>query len=264
MKLLGLFLFAGAALWALLRWRRHRRVSDLLARRFTPTQRDVMARRVPLIKKLDAEERARLDGLIHRFLDQITFTGHEGLVVTDEMRITIAAQACLMLVNKPNRWFDGLYSIYLYPAAFKSRQTEHDGFVETTRTDVRLGESWEHGPVVLSWRDAEAGALLDDDGRNLVLHEFAHQLDDQTGETDGSPLLDRDHDAQAWARVFQDAFDRLTADVDAGRQSFLDPYGATNPAEFFAVAVEAYFERGDAMRREEPALHDQLARYFKL
>ena len=216
-----------------------------------------------MTNKFDQDGRARLEGLIHRFLDQITFTGHEGLTVTEEMRLTIAAQACVMLVNKPNRWFDGLYSIYLYPAAYRSSHTEHNGFMETTRNDVRLGESWENGPVVLSWRDAEFGALLDDDGRNLVLHEFAHQLDDQTGETDGSPLLDRDHDARDWARAFQEAFMRLQNDVRRGDQSFLDPYGAENPAEFFAVAVEAFFERGDDMRAAEPALHAQLSRYFR-
>ena len=119
-------------------------------------------------------------------------------------------------------------------------------------------------PVVLSWAHAERGAFIDDDGHNVVLHEFAHQLDDQTGETGGAPILDKGHDPDEWASAFRDAYARLKADVEAGRETFLDPYGATAHAEFFAVAVEFFFEKPRELKREEPAVYDQMVAYFRV
>ena len=264
---MGLFLFllagAGLAFWGGRFWTNRQRDKALLAAPLTQTQRAIVTRSTPLYEKLPADMRQALEGKINLFLNQINFQGYEGLEVTDEMRLTIAAQACLLVVNK-DVWYKNLRTILIYPTAFKSQQVESDGYVQTVRETVRAGESWARGPVVLSWAHAKHGAFIDDDGHNVVLHEFAHQLDDLSGDTDGAPILDQTHNGAAWTTVFRDAYARLVKDVEQGRDPFLDPYGATKPAEFFAVAVEFFFEKPIELKREEPALYDQLTAYFRL
>ncbi len=251
--------------WGFFRWRQHRAKAELLSAPLTDTQRQVLAARVPLYEKTPAELRSKVDGKINLFLDQIEFIGCDGLVVTEEMRLLIAAQACLLIANN-NAWYKDLRTILVYPGAFQSRQAESDGYVVTERKVTRVGESWMRGPVVLSWAHAEHGAFVDDDGHNVVIHEFAHQLDALSGETDGAPVLGDGADgAQAptqWAAVFREAYGRLTEDVEAGRETFLDPYGATKPAEFFAVVVEFFFEKPEELKAREPALYIELVAYF--
>ncbi len=260
-----LFIVAVIALcvWAVRALMKRRRERALLAAPLTPEQRSVVAACAPVYARLPLELQRALEGKINVFLSQIDFHGHEGLKITEEMRLTIAAQACLLVVNK-EAWYKHLRTILVYPGAFKSQQVESDGYVETVRETVRTGESWARGPVILSWAHAKHGAFIDDDGHNVVLHEFAHQLDDLSGDTDGAPVLDQNHDGAAWTHAFREAYARLVAQVESGRETFLDPYGATAPAEFFAVAVEYFFEKPQALAREEPALYEQLSGYFKL
>lgn len=253
-----------AAIFAGREWLNRKRRRDLLAMPLDDQERKNLGDRFPLYEKLPADLRQKLDGKINLFLDQVTFHGMDEIEVTDEMRLLIAAQACLLIVNKDDRWYDDLRSILVYPGAFKSEQTKRDGAIETKSQITRIGESWQSGPVVLSWAHAKRGAFIDDDGHNVVLHEFAHQLDDQTGDTSGAPILDDAQNAEEWATVFREADARLKADIAAGRKPFLDPYGATAYAEFFAVAVEVFFERPKDMQREEARLYDQLVQYFEL
>ncbi len=257
-------LIALVAGFAFQRWMQHDTRSKLLSAPLRGAQQAMLAPRFPIYRKLPKELRLKLEGKINLFLHQVRFHGQDELEVTEEMRLLIAAQACLLIVNKDDLWYDDLRSILIYPGAFKSKQTEHDGYVETERENTRIGESWESGPVVLSWAHAARGAFIDDDGHNVVMHEFAHQLDDQTGDVGGAPILDKDHDPDEWASAFRDAYARLRAEVDAGRETFLDPYGATAHAEFFAVAVEFFFEKPAALRREEPAVYEQLVKYFEV
>lgn len=253
-----------AVAWGV-RWLlKRRRRAALMAAPLSPAHRQIINARIPLYAKLPPDLRDRLNGLINRFLDDVTFIGHEGVEITDDIRVTIAAQACVLIVNKPNRWFHTLRTILVYPAAFKSRLTEVDGHVHSERKAVRSGESWAKGPVILAWDHAAYGAFVAHDGQNVVMHEFAHQLDEQTGVTDGSPLLDADQSASAWARAFQDAYGRLREDLERDRHNVLDAYGATNPAEFFAVATEMFFERASELRGQEPVLYDQMAQYYRL
>ena len=239
-----------------------RRRTSLLETRLSDQQRTILAERAPLVRRLPPALRNRLEGLIAVFLDQVSFQGYDGLEVTEEMRLVIAAQACLLVSGQKNRWYRDLRTILIYPGAFTSIQTEHNGLVERQTNKVRIGESWDRGPVILSWAHAAEGAFIDNDGHNVVLHEFAHQLDTATGVTDGAPLLARNHDAARWAKVFQEAYARLVDNIQNGRDTVLDPYGTTAPAEFFAVAVEAFFEQPDTLRRSEPALYAQMAEYF--
>lgn len=243
--------------------KRRRRVR-LLAAPLSASNKAILVKRVPLYNKLPEPLRPRFEGLINRFLDEVKFYGLEGVEMSDEIRVTIAAQGCMLVINKPNRWFNSLRTIHVYPAAFKSRLTEVKGHVHSERNQARSGESWAKGPVVLAWDHAAYGAFAAHDGHNVVMHEFAHQLDEQTGAVDGSPLLDAEHSASRWARVFQDAYERLRENASFRRETVMDYYGATSPAEFFAVATEVFFERPDALRAEEPALYDELARYYRL
>ncbi|MEO1136540.1 MAG: M90 family metallopeptidase [Pseudomonadota bacterium] len=253
-------LLAFGARWVLKRQRRAR----LVAAPLSAAHKAIVVQRVPLYEKLPDELQRNLDGLINRFLDEVKFFGARGLEITDEIRLTIAAQACMLIVNKPNRWFSTLQTIHVYPAAFKSQLTEHEGHVHSTREQGRSGESWAKGPVILAWDHACYGAFIAHDGQNVVMHEFAHQLDEQTGVTDGAPLLDADHDAGGWARAFQAAYEHLQQDLRAGRDNVLNAYGATNPAEFFAVATEVFFERPRALNAQDPALYAQMAQYYRL
>lgn len=249
----------------LVRWYlKHARKAKLLKTPLLPEQHAVVSKAVPLTSRLPHTLQERFEGRINLFLDQINFIGCDGLDVTEEMRLVIAAQASFLVINKENRWYDTLRTVMLYPDAFTSKQTSHEGHVETRKNQARLGESWQRGPVVLSWKHSAYGAFLDTDGHNVVMHEFAHQLDEQTGVTDGAPLLDRDHKASDWAEAFQDAFGRHKRSTGAGHKTVIDPYGATNPAEFFAVVVEVFFEQPEKLFDDEPEIYKQLAKYFRI
>lgn len=263
MTVLILILFstlAGLGVWL---YYNHQRRARLLAAPLTGAQRRIIRECVPLYDRLPARLKAQMDGKVNLFLGQVDFHGCNGLEVTEEMRLTIAAQACLMIVAK-DIWYDNLRTILIYPGAFKSRMVDHDGLVVTEGDVVRIGESWTRGPVILSWPHAEEGSAIDDDGRNVVLHEFAHQLDDLSGYTDGAPVLAHDHSEGEWDRAIAEAYWRLVDEVEAGRGTFLDPYGASAPEEFFAVIVEFFFERPVDLKREEPAVYGQLAKFFAL
>ena len=263
----GLLLFIAALALAGLAWfirremKKRKRVR-LRAMRLSAEERAGLAREMPVYARLPDETRSLLDGLIHQFLAEIRIYGAGGLQVTDEMKRLIAAQACLLLVGRPERWYHSLRTIHLYPAGFQARVQEREGYVVTERAQGRLGESWRFGPVILSWRDAALGAANPRDGRNVVYHEFAHQLDSETGVVDGAPLLDETQSAGKWARVMQSAYDGLRANIVQGDAHFLDPYGATSPAEFFAVAVEAFFDASRPFAHHHPELHGELCRLF--
>jgi Mlc titration factor MtfA (ptsG expression regulator) len=216
-----------------------------------------------LTRRLPAELRRQLEGKINLFLDQVEFIGCNGLDVTEEMRLSIAAQACLLVVNS-DTWYDHLQTILIYPGAFKSRRARRNGYVVTEREVVRTGESWARGPVILSWTHARQGAANDHDGRNVVLHEFAHQIDDLSGRIDGVPNLRGDQSFAGWAKAFIEAYERHVRHVRRGRRTVVDAYGAEGPEEFFAVAVEAFFERPVQLVRAEPAVYEQLSKFFRL
>lgn len=237
--------------------------SRLLATALSDHERTIVAAQVPLTQKLPAELRGKLEGKINAFLNQVEFVGYNGLEVTEPMRLSIAAQACLLVVNS-DTWYDHLHSVLIYPGAFKSRQKEHSGFVVTERETVRTGESWSRGPVILSWEHARQGAIDDRDGHNVVFHEFAHQIDDLSGHTDGVPNLNSSQSFADWARVFVKAYETHVKNVRAGLETVFDPYGAEGHEEFFAVAVEVFFEKPVALKRREPAVYGQLAMLFQL
>jgi len=256
-------LVALAAALAYRAYSKRKRRAALLAMPLTEHERALIADAVPLTRRLPPELLRALEGRINLFLDQVRFFGCNGLEVSEEMELSIAAQACLLVVNS-DAWYKNLRTILIYPGAFKSRRNAQNGFVVTEHETVRIGESWARGPVILSWAHTESGALDAQDGHNVVLHEFAHQLDDLSGQTDGAPLLSKGQSFADWRRVFIGAFERHLASVQRGQPTLIDPYGAEGPEEFFAVAVEVFFERPAALRQEEPEVYGQLSELFRL
>lgn len=252
----------GAALW----YRAHskkRKRSQLLATPLSQEQRDVVAQLVPVVRLLPATLRPKLEGRINLFLDQITFHGKNGIEVNEAMKLSIAAQACLLVVNSP-AWYETLRTILIYPSAFHSRRTSHDGFVVQEEDMSMLGESWARGPVVLSWDHALQGGLDAHDGHNVVIHEFAHQLDALTGHTNGIPMLRKGQAYEGWEAAMLNAYHDHVQRIEAGLPTLMDPYGATNHQEFFAEAIVLFFEKPQALRREEPALYAQLSQLLAL
>lgn len=260
--LLGILALIGAVL-AWRAWKKRQWQQEVLASRLTDEEWRIIRAQVPLIRKLPPAFKGTFEGKVALFLNQVELVGCDGLEVTDEMALSIAAQAALLVVGT-DAWYKHLTTVLIYPGAFKSVQTKQDGYVVTEEEIVRLGESWSRGPVVLSWRDAQQGGLNDSDGLNVVLHEFAHQLDDLSGQTDGAPPMAEGQSFARWAQVIVEAYDRHVANTKAGRPTIIDAYGATSHEEFFAVAVEMFFERPQALQQAEPEVYEQLSKLLSV
>jgi Mlc titration factor MtfA (ptsG expression regulator) len=251
--------------------RKKQQRARLKAAQFPAHWSRILDNRFPLYSRLPVEDRKELQGHIQVFLAEKSFEGCGGLQVTEGMKVCIAAQACILLLHRETDYYPGLRSILLYPSTYFARTTRHWGAgVMDERHESRLGEAWDSGAVVLAWDAVHSGAANPDDGHNVVFHEFAHQLDFEDGRTDGAPLLAtedpwyrRKHRYKAWARVLGSEFEKLRANVEAGQQSVIDEYGATNPAEFFAVATESFFERPHEMQRRHPELYEELKRFYR-
>ncbi len=210
-------------------------------------------------------EQEQLQTLIKVFLADKDFYGCAGQEIDDDIRVTIAAQACLLVLNQGRTPYPELDSILVYPSTFVATRDVADelGLVSTNHIAM-LGESWSQGKVVLAWDNVEHGVLNLQDGHNVVLHEFAHQLDHESGSSNGAPVLSTRGAYKSWAHVFSEEFEELQDDAAHGRHSLLDHYGATNPAEFFAVATETFFERPKEMAAYHQELYQQLKDYYRL
>ena len=231
---------------------------------FPDTWRQYLKRRVPLYLRLSEEDRRELEGHIQVFLNEKRFEGCGGFTVTDEARVVIAAQACLLLLHRDAGYFPGLSSIVVYPTSFIVDLKDYDEVgVITEETGPLAGESWDTGCVVLAWDEVLDSGADTDDGYNVVIHEFAHQLDAEGGIADGVPILPTRACSGRWMRVFRGEYRRLREKLEDGGQSVLDEYGATGPAEFFAVVTESFFEIPLRLQGEYPELYDELRQYFR-
>jgi len=245
-------------------WWRERRRASVRARPFPTAWLTAIEKNVRFFALLPAEDRTELLGHVQVFLAEKRFEGCEGFEVTDEVRATIAAQACILLLHRETDYFPEVETILVYPHTYAVPQEKRlpDGTV-SEEPSVRLGESWHHGPVVLAWDDVVAGGLDPHDGRNVVLHEFAHKLDEEDGATDGAPRLARRSMYGPWARVLGREFLALRKEAEHHHRTVMDKYGATNPAEFFAVVTECFFEKPVALQRKHAELYEQLALFYK-
>ena len=246
---------------AFIRWYRNR----LKHRPFSSLWRAVIERTLPMYEKLSLDERKRLQGHIQVFLAEKQFIGCAGLQVTEEMKITISAIACLLLLNERGQYFPKLRSILIYPTAYIINETT---FVENSiveeRREARLGEFWSADQVVLAWNTVKQDVLHWTDGHNVVLHEFAHQLDQEDGRAEGVPILLSHSDYAIWKQVMTQSYHQLCQDIERGGKTVMDRYGATNPAEFFAVATETFFEKPRRLLTHHPTLYEQLRHYYQL
>lgn len=237
-----------------------RRRERLRAQPFPADFEQTLAANVPVYRHLPADLRAQLHGHIHVFLSEKHFEGCNGLEITDEVRVTIAGEACLLILNRETEYYPDLVTILVYPTIFYADVEDHDGHIVSEYKEDRSGESWELGVVILSWEDAVEHASTGRAGYNVVLHEFAHQLDMENGAMDGIPRIKSKSERDAWRAAFTDAYQRFES--GSNRRSVVDPYGAGDPSEFFAVVTESFFERPLALQREQPALYAVLARFY--
>lgn len=224
----------------------------------------ILNTQVPFYPKLAPALQSQLQDLIKVFIHHKTFIGCAGLEITDAMKVVIAAQACLLLLNRRSYEYANVRYIYVYPSGFRVTREVRDeiGLVSTRSRDL-LGEAWRNGKVILAWDQVTRGVTNFNDGHNLVLHEFAHQLDNESGGADGAPLLYTRAAYKSWAHVFGEEFARLQR-ADPDQPGVLDRYGATNPAEFFAVATETFFETPHRMYAYHRELFEQLMAYYQL
>lgn len=259
-----LCLIVVAVIFYVLFWPSIRR-RRLLSQPFPEHWLTILKQRLPFFNNLPEQEQQRLKQLIRLFVADKQFIGCAGQQINDDIRITIAAQACLLVLNRPETHYQNLRSILVYPSTFVAKREVRDelGLVSTSHTAM-LGESWSQGKVVLAWDNVEQGVRDLHDGHNVVLHEFAHQLDSESGSTNGAPLLLTRGGYKSWATVFQMEFEHLQRSVLHHQPSLLDEYGATNPAEFFAVATETFFERPREMAAHHEALYRELAGFFRI
>ncbi len=243
---------------------KNRRRKKIAGRPFPQPWQAILEKNVPLYARFSQADREELKRHILIFLAEKRFEGCGGLEITDEIRVTIAAHACMLLLHRKTDYYPGLTSILVYPRAYVADRTYHfvGGAVVESR-DVRLGESWHRGSIVLSWDDVRRSAADIHDGQNVVFHEFAHQLDSAGGRGDSTPVLQDRSSFIAWARALKEDFEAFRRDIRSRRPEVLDEYGATNPAEFFAVATECFFERSSELQRVHPRLYEELQRFYQ-
>lgn len=230
---------------------------------FPDVWRELLSTGVPYYRRLPEADREELHGHVHVLLAEKNFEGCGGLELDDVIRLVIAAHASILLLHRESDYYPRLYSILVYPYDFiVEKHLHHDDPLHVVGEDVLSGEAWAQGAVILSWDGMLKSVKHDRDGYNVALHEFAHQLDMENGPPDGFPLI-RDRALRAdWARVMSAEYERLLRDLDRGRDTVLDEYGAEDPAEFFAVATECFFEMPRRLKRRHRELYDVLQRFY--
>jgi MtfA peptidase len=242
---------------------KRRRRRNILSKPFPDTQQEILINQFPLFQKLPQDRQQVLKEKIQIFLAEKHFEGCKGFEIDEEIRVLVAAQACLLLIGNLQREYSKLKSILIYPSQYISnseRISEHG--VVTVAEQTVLGQSWEQGLVSLSWESTKRGAANMKDGRNVVIHEFAHQLDQEDGIANGLPILRSKCRYAAWKSVLGKEYERLRDRVDKGRRTIMDAYGATHPAEFFAVASECFFEKPKQLKKYRPDLYQELQTFF--
>ena len=243
-------------------WLRRRRRAKLLAQPMPDEWRGWLEP-YTFYANLDEEERGRLHDIVRVMVAEKNWEGCDGLEATEEMKVVISAQAGLLLLGVEHEYYRRVRSILIYPRTFGVGSPGGQGGGIVGGGGGNLGEAWYRGPVILSWDAAEHGAVDPKDGRNVVYHEFAHKLDLLDGRVDGTPPMSNRADLREWARVMQEEFEILRGGAKKGRKTVLDRYGATNEAEFFAVAVEAFFEKPLKMERVQPELYALFVKHFR-
>lgn len=238
--------------------KRSERRNQLAQLRLTDNQRKELTQDFPMYARLPVNLQLELEGLIHVFNSEKAYAPCGGLEeVTPHMQRVIAAQACLMLINIHHDLYPKLRTISVYPDAYIA-------IGQNGEESVRLGESWSTGSVVLSWASVLAGGKNQQDAHNVTIHEFAHQLDQEDGAGDGVPILEKGSFYKNWTTTMKPEFELLVKKSNKNKPTVMDNYGATNPAEFFAVATETFYEKPKQLQQDHTELYDLLKEYYKV
>lgn len=249
-------------------WWRERKRDKILEQPFPAEHVEVLERNVKHYQRLPPEAQQRLRDLVQVFVAEKNWEGCGGLELTDEMKVTIAAQACLLVLELPHRLFENVESILVYPSTVLRPEQKDGVFVRSSSVVASgpialLGEAHVRGPVILAWDRVLRDGKQPRDGNNLVYHEFAHKLDMLDGHPDGTPPLASRAERERWHRVFERAFLALRQRSERGQRTFIDEYGATNEAEFFAVATEHFFDQPRELRAADAALYEALSEFYR-
>lgn len=245
-------------------WWRNLRRRRILRDPFPAEWDEILRRNCPPAAELSAEDQQRLRELVQIFIAEKYWEGCNGLTLTDEMQVTIAAHACRLLLGFRDKHFDRLQTVLVYPDRYVAReQNQLPGGVVSESLGIRLGEAWTGGPVILSWASILEDIAGENPGHNVVLHEFAHVLDMEDFGADGTPPLHSAHQYETWRAVMTAEFERLQKRIQRGQITFLDAYGATDAAEFFAVVTESFFERAEELQAHHPELYDIIRDFYQ-
>ena len=238
----------------------HRRIIN--KSEITDAQWELVFSNLPILDRLTLNEKEKLRRLAIIFLHQKDFIGAQRLVVNEDMKYLIAMQACLPILNLGINWYRKWSSIIVYPGDFvpDRKQVDENGVVHHSQ-DILSGEAWLRGPVILSWDGVVSAAKLD--GTNLVIHEFVHKLDMINGVANGYPPLHKNMDKSLWSKNFQRAYEDLNHRINTGKKTVIDNYAATEPAEFFAVLSEVFFERPEQLKVIYPDIYQHLIDFFR-
>lgn len=238
---------------------------DKLKKQVVPTQwQELLSNEFSLYNKLPDDLKETLTSHMQVFLDEKEIVGRNGFEVGENVKVLIAAQACLLILNRPGDYYPGFRSILVYPETYIANSTHSEGMLQITSTSTRAGESWHRGPVILAWNHVLQGARDSRDGHNVVMHEFAHKLDEENASMDGLPLLPTVSQYKQWSEVLNAEFKIQQQKLADGVDDVIDSYGATSPAEFFAVVTETFFEQPHQLTRLHPLLYDQFKQCYKL
>lgn len=244
-------------------WFRSRRRDQLKKQPMPLAWREILSRRVRHYSQLDEAHRSRLEDCVKILAAERAFEGCGGLTLTDEIRITVCGQASLLLLGVDGYYFDRLPSILIYPESYVRPGGMVNGMIVDEDQEY-AGEAWRGGPIVLSWRDVLQGGQHAGDGHNVVLHEFAHHLDGLDGEMGGQPPIDDPELRRRWSAVVEVEFGKLVNATRRGEPTLIDDYGATNPAEFFAVSTECFFEAPRELRQWHSEWYKVLSEFYQV
>lgn len=246
-------------------WLERQRIRYTLSHHPVPHEAwQTLMREADIFKGLSAVERAHLRELTSLFLQRKTLSGVQGLTLSTKMAITVAAQACVPILKLGLEYYAGVFEVVIYPGAFRVARDETDTAGLVSHQDLALaGESWLKGPVILAWDEVAADLAADHHGRNVVVHEFAHKLDMLNGSANGMPPLHPEMPRQQWTNVLSDAFGHLQKQLMHHHHRGIDPYAATDPAEFFAVVSEYFFADPITLREQSSAVYEQFVLFYR-
>lgn len=259
--LFGIFALIVSSIIAHYYWKEYKR-NRIKKAGLPPEHRSILERNVSHYRKMPIALRKQLEELVAVFLNEKEFEGCGGLEIDDEIKVTIAGQACLLLLNRKTDIYPTLYSVLIYPSAYFAKTKRKIAGQVVEDEDIRLGESWCGGSVVIAWDEVKKEMNNLNDGRNVVIHEFAHQLDQLDGKANGAPPLEGRTSYREWAKILSSEFENLKFEVSRGIRDVIDEYGASEPAEFFAVATESFFEKPFDMFERHPDLYAELKAFY--